>query len=64
MIHRRLSIVGWPSGSAQDSEDTLNFAKICGLKCRIEKYKLAEVNEAFEAMMEGKTRFRAVLALH
>lgn len=61
MIMKRLSVRGWPSGTARDSEDTVAFAQHTGVKTMIEKYKLSDVNAAYNAMMEGKVHFRAVL---
>jgi len=61
MIQKRLAIRGWPSGTAQDSEEAVEFAKIQGVRCRIEKYPLSKANEAYESMITGKARFRAVL---
>ena len=54
-------IVGWPSGSAIDSEDTMNFSMLTGVKPRTETFKLEQAEEAFQAMMASKVRFRAVL---
>ncbi|KAI5475316.1 GroES-like protein [Pseudohyphozyma bogoriensis] len=42
-------------------EDTIKFAKENGIKCKIERYKLDQVNEAYQSMISGKARFRAVL---
>ncbi|KAI5475315.1 alcohol dehydrogenase [Pseudohyphozyma bogoriensis] len=61
MITKRLSVRGWPSGRPVDSEDTVNFAKTAGVKCKIETYKLDQINEAYKSMIDGKARFRAVL---
>lgn len=61
MIMRRLSIVGWPSGTGMDSEDTLNFSSLAGIKPMLEIYPLEKAAEAFERMMSGKARFRVVL---
>lgn len=55
------TVAGWPSGSAIDSEDTMNFSRITGVRPRIEKFPLAKAEEAFTRMMENKVRFRAVL---
>lgn len=54
-------IAGWPSGSAIDSEDTMQFSKLTGVKARIEKFALADAQQAYEKMMANKVRFRAVL---
>jgi D-arabinose 1-dehydrogenase-like Zn-dependent alcohol dehydrogenase len=61
MVQKRPSIRGWPSGSPIDCEGTVAFAKVAGAKYRIEKYPLDQVNEAYQSMMAGKARFRAVL---
>lgn len=61
MIMKRLSVRGWPSGAPADSEDAIAFAQTAGVKCYIEKYSLDQINEAFDAMMNNKARFRAVI---
>jgi D-arabinose 1-dehydrogenase-like Zn-dependent alcohol dehydrogenase len=53
--------VAWPSGHALDSEEAIEFAKITGVHCMIEKFPLDKANEAMEAMTSGKVRFRGVL---
>jgi len=55
------SIAGWPSGTGIDSEDTLNFSALTGVKAQIETYPLDNAAEAFDRMMSGKARFRVVL---
>ena len=55
------TVAGWPSGSSIDSEDTMAFSALTGVKPRIETFKLEQVNEAFAKMMESRVRFRAVL---
>lgn len=54
-------IHGWPSGSAIDSEDTMNFSMLTGVRPRIEVFPLEQANEAFGVMMANKARFRVVL---
>jgi D-arabinose 1-dehydrogenase-like Zn-dependent alcohol dehydrogenase len=61
LIGGRRSIVGWPSGTGMDSEDTLNFSALTGIKPMIETYPLEKAEEAFNRMMSGKARFRVVL---
>jgi D-arabinose 1-dehydrogenase-like Zn-dependent alcohol dehydrogenase len=56
-------VQGWPSGTAMDSEDTLRFSELTGVKAMIEKYPLAKANEAYERMMSGKAEFRVVLMM-
>jgi D-arabinose 1-dehydrogenase-like Zn-dependent alcohol dehydrogenase len=55
------TIAGWPSGSAIDSEDTMAFSALTGVRPRVETFKLADAEKAFVHMMENKARFRAVL---
>ena len=55
------SIAGWTSGTGMDSEDTLNFSALAGIKPMIETYPLDQAAEAFDRMMSGKARFRVVL---
>jgi D-arabinose 1-dehydrogenase-like Zn-dependent alcohol dehydrogenase len=61
MIMQRKSIHGWPSGTAIESEDTLKFSEITGVRPLIEKYPLENAAEAYSRMMSGKARFRVVL---
>ena len=55
------TVAGWPSGSAIDSEDTMRFSALTGIRPQIETFKLEDVASAFEKMMENRVRFRAVL---
>jgi len=57
MIH------GWPSGSAIDSEDTMKFSALTGVRPQIERFPLEGANEAFAKVMENTIRFRAVLEM-
>jgi D-arabinose 1-dehydrogenase-like Zn-dependent alcohol dehydrogenase len=61
LVARRQSVRGWPSGTAIDSEDTLNFAALFGPRPIIERYPLERAAEAYDRMITGKARFRAVL---
>jgi D-arabinose 1-dehydrogenase-like Zn-dependent alcohol dehydrogenase len=54
-------IRGWASGTAMDSEDTLKFSALTGVKPKIELYPLDKAPEAFERMESGKARFRVVI---
>jgi D-arabinose 1-dehydrogenase-like Zn-dependent alcohol dehydrogenase len=54
-------VIGWPSGTGMDSEDTLNFSALTGVKPKIETYPLEKAPEAFDRMMSGKARFRVVI---
>ena len=59
----RRSIMGWPAGSSIDSQDTLAFSKLTGVRAMNEIFPLERAAEAYEHMMSGKARFRAVLAI-
>lgn len=61
LIIGRRSIAGWPSGSSIDSQDTLAFSVVTGVRPMTEVFPLARAAEAYERMMSGKARFRAVL---
>ena len=63
LIMGKRRIQGWPSGTAMDSEDTLQFSEMTGVRAMIEKYPLAKVKEAYERMMSGKAEFRVVLTM-
>ena len=57
----RRSIIGWPSGTSIDSQDTLAFSVLTGVRVMTEVFPLERAAEAYEHMMSGKARFRAVL---
>ncbi len=61
MIGLRRVIQGWPSGASIDSEDTMNFSAMTGVRPMIEQYPLEKAQEAYERMMSNKARFRVVL---
>ena len=57
------SIQGWASGTAADSEDTLRFAELSGVRPMIETYPLEKAAEAYARMLSGKAEFRVVLTM-
>jgi D-arabinose 1-dehydrogenase-like Zn-dependent alcohol dehydrogenase len=59
MIVKRLSVVAWPGGAAQDSEETLKFAQQAGVRCMVTKFPLDKAQEAYDHVAEA--RFRAVI---
>src|SRR5213082_1223202 len=63
LIAGRRSVAGWYSGTAKDSQDTLEFSALTGVHPMIEKYPLSRVAEAYERMHSGKVRFRVVLTM-
>jgi D-arabinose 1-dehydrogenase-like Zn-dependent alcohol dehydrogenase len=62
LIGASRSIAGHASGSSQDSEDTLAFSALVGVRPKVEVLPLERAAEAFERMMSGAARFRMVLS--
>jgi D-arabinose 1-dehydrogenase-like Zn-dependent alcohol dehydrogenase len=56
-------IQGWASGTAADSEDTLRFAELSGVRPMIETYPLEKAADAYARMLSGKAEFRVVLEM-
>lgn len=63
MITQGVSVHGWPSGHALDSEEAIQFATDHGVKCIIEKFPLADAAKAMEHCQSGNVRFRGVLIM-
>jgi len=63
LIGARRSIQGWPSGTARDSEDTLNFCALTGIRPMVETFPLEQAAIAYDRMLSGKARFRVVLTM-
>jgi D-arabinose 1-dehydrogenase-like Zn-dependent alcohol dehydrogenase len=63
LIFGSKTIQGWASGTPADSEDTLHFAELSGVRAMIETYPLEQAAEAFARMMSGKAEFRVVLTM-
>jgi len=57
------SVAGHYSGYAKDSEDTLAFSALTGVRPKVEIYPLSQVNEAYARMLSNKARFRVVLKM-
>jgi D-arabinose 1-dehydrogenase-like Zn-dependent alcohol dehydrogenase len=57
------SIQGWAAGTPVDSEDTLRFAELSGVRPMIETYPLAKAAEAYARMISGNAQFRVVLSM-
>jgi D-arabinose 1-dehydrogenase-like Zn-dependent alcohol dehydrogenase len=55
--------LGWPSGNSIDSQDTLSFSLLTGVRAMTEVFPLERAAEGYEHMMSGKARFRAVLTM-
>ena len=63
LIFTRRTVRGWPSGTAKDSEDTLQFSSLSGVRPMIERYPLEKVAQAYDQMISGRARFRVVLTM-
>ncbi len=58
------TVRGWASGTARDSQDTLEFSSLSGVRPMIERYPLAKAADAYQQMISGKARFRVVLTMN
>lgn len=63
LILKRLSISGWPSGTSIDSQDTMSFCALSGVRSMNQIFPLDKAAEAYDLMMSGKARFRVVLTM-
>lgn len=61
LLSGRRSIKGWYSGTSIDSQDTLQFSVLTGVRSMNEEFPLERASEGYERMMSGKARFRVVL---
>jgi alcohol dehydrogenase/propanol-preferring alcohol dehydrogenase len=63
LIEGRKALQGWASGIAPDSEDTMQFSTLSGVRPMIEQYPLEKAVEAYAQMISGRARFRVVLTM-
>ena len=63
LLFGRQSVKGWYSGTSIDSQDTLAFSALTGVRSMNETFPLDRVTEAYDRMMSGKARFRVVLTM-
>jgi D-arabinose 1-dehydrogenase-like Zn-dependent alcohol dehydrogenase len=63
LISGSRTIQGWAAGTPADSEDTLRFAELTGVRAMIETYPLEKAAEAYARMMSGDAQFRVVLTM-
>ncbi|KAL8970976.1 MAG: hypothetical protein Q9197_003516 [Variospora fuerteventurae] len=63
MTGNGLSVTCWPSGHAMDCEEAISFARLHNVQCMVEKFPLEKATEAYEHMLNGKARFRAVITM-
>jgi D-arabinose 1-dehydrogenase-like Zn-dependent alcohol dehydrogenase len=63
LIRGGKTVQGWVGGTPADSDDTLRFAELCGVRAMIETYPLEQAAAAYARMMSGKAEFRVVLTM-
>jgi D-arabinose 1-dehydrogenase-like Zn-dependent alcohol dehydrogenase len=63
LISGSRTIQGWVAGTPADSEDTLHFSELTGVRAMIETYPLEKAGEGYARMMSGKAEFRVVLTM-
>jgi D-arabinose 1-dehydrogenase-like Zn-dependent alcohol dehydrogenase len=63
IIQGSRTVQGWYSGTAIDSQDTLEFSALSGVRSMNEEVPLERANEGYERMLSGKARFRVVLTM-
>jgi alcohol dehydrogenase len=63
LLLKSQQVKGWYSGTSLDSQETLAFSVLSGVRSMNESYPLDSVNEAYDRMTQGKARFRAVLTI-
>jgi D-arabinose 1-dehydrogenase-like Zn-dependent alcohol dehydrogenase len=63
LLLKSQQVKGWYSGTSLDSQETLAFSVLSGVRSMNENFPLDRVNEAYERMVNGKARFRVVLSI-
>ncbi|MEE6177371.1 alcohol dehydrogenase catalytic domain-containing protein [Mycobacterium sp. 050134] len=63
LITPGLSVVGHPSGTAKEVEDTMQFAVLSGVRAWIEELPLAQAAEGYAALEQGRAHYRTVLTM-
>jgi D-arabinose 1-dehydrogenase-like Zn-dependent alcohol dehydrogenase len=63
LISPGLSIVGHPSGTAKEIEDSMHFAVLSGVRAWIEELPLAQAAEGYAALEQGRAHYRTVLTM-
>lgn len=61
LLAGRRSVAGWYSGTSIDSQDTVDFSQLSGVRAMTEAYPLDQAAAAYDRMMSGDARFRVVL---
>ncbi|KAH9890330.1 GroES-like protein [Xylariomycetidae sp. FL2044] len=57
------SVQIWPCGHAQDSKEAIASTELHNVDCMVEKFPLDKAQEAYDSMLSGKARFRAVVVM-
>jgi D-arabinose 1-dehydrogenase-like Zn-dependent alcohol dehydrogenase len=63
LITPGLSVIGHPSGTAKDVEETMHFALLSGVRAWIEELPLAQAAEGYAALEQGRAHYRTVLTV-
>ncbi len=63
LIRGGKTMEGWAGVTPADSDDTLRFAGLRGVRAMIETYPLEKAAEAYARMMSGNAEFRVVLTM-
>jgi D-arabinose 1-dehydrogenase-like Zn-dependent alcohol dehydrogenase len=63
LITPGLSIIGHPSGTAKDIEETMHFAVLSGVRAWIEQLPLSQAADGYAAMEQGRSHYRTVLTV-
>ncbi|KAI1312711.1 alcohol dehydrogenase 1 [Xylaria venustula] len=63
MIMRGISVRAWPCPSVLDNEQTMEFSQIRKIDCTVETFPLNCAQDAYDAMLKGTVRFRAVVTM-
>ncbi|MFZ0227171.1 MAG: alcohol dehydrogenase [Mycobacterium sp.] len=63
LITPGLSIIGHPSGTAKEIEDTMHFAVLSGVRAWIEELPLSQAAEGYAALEQGRAHYRTVLTV-
>jgi len=63
LIFGSKAVQGWAAGTPTDSEDTMRFAELSGVRAMVETYPLEKAGEAYARMMSGRAQFRVVLTM-
>lgn len=63
LIMKACSVTGFPSGHTLDCEEAIAFTKLHNVKCMVEKFKLKDIQKAYDHMLSGDVRFRSVVVM-